>query len=136
MAWTTYGLDQIAQKLVLKAKKTDPNSLNQAHKMRLAVAYGLERFWGESLRLQKNERAKSEYWKSTWDALVDIMKEAGVKIPNEKVNPDQVAQIEGMSKKLWEISLEDQRVALAVLTQLCDSLVWWTQRYKGKSSDG
>ena len=28
--------------------------------------------------------------------------------------------------------LEDQRVALMVLTQLCDSLVWWTQRYKIK----
>jgi hypothetical protein len=38
-----------------------------------------------------------------------------------------------MSAKLWSIPLEDQRVAVAVLTQLCDCLVWWTQRYKGKT---
>lgn len=49
MAWNFYGLDQKAQNLVLDAKKIDPKSLNQAHKMRQAVAYGLERFWGEHL---------------------------------------------------------------------------------------
>jgi len=137
MAWKTYDLDQKAQKLVLNAKKEDPDSLNQAYKMRLSVAYGLERFWGEYLRLQRKEsdQAKSKYWKKTWDALVEIMQKAGVIIPNDNVKVENTAQIEAMSKKLWEIPLENQRVTLAVLTQLCDSLVWWTQRYKGNSND-
>jgi len=36
-----------------------------------------------------------------------------------------------MSEKLWNMKPQDQRVAMAVLTQLCDCIVWWTQRYKG-----
>jgi hypothetical protein len=39
-------------------------------------------------------------------------------------------EIQAMSESLWALSVEDQRVAIAVLTQLCDCLVWWTQRYK------
>jgi hypothetical protein len=35
-----------------------------------------------------------------------------------------------MAEQLWQLSHEDQQIALAVLTQLCDCLVWWTQRYK------
>jgi hypothetical protein len=38
-----------------------------------------------------------------------------------------------MAKKLWNFAQnnpDDNRIALAVLTQLCDALVWWTQRYK------
>ena len=46
MGWTSYGLDQIAQRLVLDAKGRNPDSLNQGHKMRMSTAYGLERFWG------------------------------------------------------------------------------------------
>ena len=80
MAWQTYGLDQYAQKLVLKAKKKDADSLNQSYKMRMAVAYGLERFWGEHLRLQSREPNKAKYWKKTWDSLVEIMAKAGVEI--------------------------------------------------------
>jgi len=131
MAWTTYGLDQYAQKLVLEAKKRDPDSLNQSYKMRMAVSYGLERFWGEYLRLQDREQAKSQYWKKTWDTLVKIMQEAGVNLPNDQVKANNTDQIEAMSEQLWKIPLADQRVSLAVLAQLCDSLVWWTQRYKG-----
>jgi hypothetical protein len=77
MAWNSYGLDQVAQKLVLNAKLRDKNSLNQSYKMRMAVAYGLERFWGEHLRLQKKEPEKSQYWKETWDALIEVMNKAG-----------------------------------------------------------
>ena len=54
-------------------KKRDEKSLNQSYKMRMAVAYGLERFWGEHLRLQAKEPEKSQYWKDTWDALVGIL---------------------------------------------------------------
>ena len=130
MAWKSYGLDRSAQKLVLQAKQRDDKSLNQSYKMRMAVAYGLERFWGEHLRLQGKEQTKSDYWKATWDALVKIMAEAGIAIPNDPVQSEQTRAIEAMSEKLWSLSLADQRVALSVLTQLCDCIVWWTQRYK------
>jgi len=131
MAWESYGLDQLAQQLVLDAKAREPQSLNQAYKMRMATAYGLERFWGEHLRLQRRELNASLFWQETWAALVTVMARAGVNLPNEAVNPDNVASIRAMSEQLWQLPLSDQRVALAVLTQLCDSLVWWTQRYKG-----
>ncbi|MCX7595286.1 MAG: hypothetical protein N2235_16305 [Fischerella sp.] len=131
MGWKSYELDREAQKLVLAAKQRDEKSLNQSYKMRMAVAYGLERFWGEHLRLVAKEREKSEHWKETWDTLVKIMAKAGVTIPNDPVNVDNTSQIRAMSDKLWNLHINDQRVALAVLTQLCDCIVWWTQRYKG-----
>jgi hypothetical protein len=130
MAWQSYGLDRKAQELVLNARTRDPQSLNQSYKMRMATPYGLERFWGEHLRLQGKEQDKADYWKETWDALVDVMNQAGVKLPNDRVRSEDTTQIQKMSEKLWGIELEDQRVTLAVLTQLCDCIVWWTQRYK------
>jgi hypothetical protein len=130
MGWQSYELDRIAQKLVLDARERDPKSLNQSYKMRMAVAYGLERFWGEHLRLKGKEEAKSKYWKETWDALQKVMDKAGVTIPNDKVNPNNVQDIQVMSANLWQLPVADQRVAIAVLTQLCDCIVWWTQRYK------
>ena len=130
MGWKSYDLDREAQKLVLSAKQRDDKSLNQSYKMRMAVAYGLERFWGEHLRLQAKEATKSQYWKETWDALVGIMEQAGVLIPNEPVNANDVGQIQAMSDQLWQLKIDEQRVSLAVLTQLCDCIVWWTQRYK------
>lgn len=130
MGWKSYDLDREAQKLVLNAKDRDDKSLNQSYKMRMAVAYGLERFWGEHLRLQAKEPEKSQYWKETWDALVGIMEQAGVLIPNETVNANDVDRIQTMSEQLWQLEIQEQRVSLAVLTQLCDCIVWWTQRYK------
>ncbi|WP_414621586.1 hypothetical protein [Calothrix sp. CCY 0018] len=130
MGWKSYDLDREAQKLVLDAKQRDDKSLNQSYKMRMAVAYGLERFWGEHLRLQAKEPEKSQYWKETWDALVGIMEQAGVLIPNEPVNANNVSEIQTMSDQLWQLEIDEQRVSLAVLTQLCDCIVWWTQRYK------
>ncbi|MBA3923979.1 MAG: hypothetical protein H0X31_20700 [Nostocaceae cyanobacterium] len=59
------------------------------------------------------------------------MQQAGVTLPNDKVNADDVKAVQAMSEKLWQMELADQRVALAVLTSLCDCIVWWTQRYKG-----
>jgi len=132
MAWQTYDLDREAQKLVLMVKQQDADALNQSHKMRMAVAYGLERFWGEHLRLQSKEqdRIKSWYWKATWDALVKIAAKAHVEIPNDSVSLKDTKALQAMSEKLWKMDVADRRVALAVLTQLCDCLVWWTQRYK------
>ena len=130
MGWTSYGLDQVAQKLVLDAKARDIDSLNQGYKMRMATAYGLERFWGEHLRLQRREQEKAQYWKDTWDELVNVMSSAGFTIQNDTVSSDNVQAVRTMSQKLWELDIETQRVALAVLTQLCDCIVWWTQRHK------
>ncbi|MGF1479974.1 MAG: hypothetical protein ACFB4I_10845 [Cyanophyceae cyanobacterium] len=135
MAWHYYSLDREAQKLVLDAKIRDRNSLNQSFKMREAVAYGLERFWGEHLRLQIKEPAKSQYWKETWDTLVKLMEHAKVPLPNDPVDANQTDTVKAMAEKLWHLTIEDQRVALAVLAQLCDCLVWWTQRYKGASEE-
>ncbi|MEO1692200.1 MAG: hypothetical protein AAFR63_11825 [Cyanobacteria bacterium J06631_6] len=133
MSWNNYGLDRKAQQLVLTAKQRDTDSLNQAFKMREAVAYGLERFWGEHLRLQgKNQKdqAKSDYWLETWDTLVEIMGKAQIEIPSDRVDNNNTESVQAMAEKLWALEIETQRIALAVLTQLCDCLVWWTQRYK------
>ena len=137
MSWESYGLDRYAQELVLAAKKRSPDSLNQSHKMRLAVAYGLERFWGEQLRLAGDRDRKDVYWREVWAILVRVMAKAGMTIPNDSIPASrdrndraQTEAIETMSQKLWNLSLEEQRVSLAVLSELCDALVWWTQRYK------
>ncbi len=135
MTWKSYELDRIAQKLVLDAKAADPQSLNQSYKMRVAVSYGLERFWGEHLRLSVKEPNKSQYWKATWNELVTVMGKAAVTIPNDPVDLNDVKQVQAMSARLWDLSLEEQRITLAVLTQLCDCIVWWTQRYKGEKTD-
>ena len=50
MSWKSYNLDREAQKLVL-IYRDKPGVIGQSHKMRSTVAYGLERFWGEQLRL-------------------------------------------------------------------------------------
>lgn len=150
MVWNSYGLDRIAQELVHNAKDRDleakkqnpkePGSLNQAHKMRMTIAYGLERFWGEHLRLKgkkASDENKSRFWKETWDAFCTIMEDTktGINLPKDLVRSDDMNKIRAISKQLWELPVEKQRVAIAVLTQLCDCIVWWTQRYKGKSSD-
>jgi hypothetical protein len=136
MTWKSYELDRIAQKLVLLARERDPKSLNQSHKMRMAVAYGLERFWGEHLRLKGREEAKSKYWKATWDAFCNVMEKVDIKLPKDTVRADETKKIQEISARLWALPIEDQRVAIAVLTQLCDCIVWWTQRYKiGRLTD-
>ncbi|MCG5060675.1 MAG: hypothetical protein KA714_22525 [Limnoraphis sp. WC205] len=126
MAWKSYKLDQYAHDLVLK-HRDKKDVLTQAHKMRMTAAYGLERFWGEQIRLEGDQKA---YWKDTWEALVKIMAKAKVKIPNDDVGND-TEKIKVMAEKLWNFDQNQRKVALAVLIQLCDSMVWWTQRYKG-----
>lgn len=130
MAWQSYNLDQMAHDLVLKYR--DKDALNQAYKMRTTVAYGLERFWGEHLRLQgsRGDQDKADYWKDTWNALVKIMSHAGVKIPNDNVSAKDTKQIKAMADNLWKFDQQQRKVAIAVLTQLTESMVWWTQRYK------
>ncbi|NEQ78577.1 MAG: hypothetical protein F6K23_39660 [Okeania sp. SIO2C9] len=133
MTWEFYGLDERARKLVkqqladaieanLPAKETQI-LIKESHKMRQTVAYGLERFWGEQLRLEDKESAKANYWRNTWNELVAILKEGEVNLPQHQ-------DVDAMADALWRISPENQQIALSILTQLCDSLVWWTQRYK------
>lgn len=126
MAWTTYKLDQYAHDLVLKYRD-QKDAPAQAYKMRMTVAYGLERFWGEQFRL---DGAKASYWKDTWITLVKIMQQAGVKIPNDAIASGNSQQIKQMTDQLWNFDPQQRKVALAILTQLCENMVWWTQRYK------
>ena len=139
MTWKLYEIDRIAHDLVLDFR--DRDVLGESHKMRTTTAYGLERFWGEHLRLdqttkrnpKQEEQDKSDFWKATWNALCKIMRDAGIAVPNNSVNPDNTSEIKSMAAKLWneqELSMEKRKIALAVLIELCDSLVWWTQRYK------
>jgi len=89
MTWTPYLLDNIAQKIVLDAIERDSKSLVQAHRLRSACSYGLERFWGEQIRLlnekNDNDKAKGQFTKDVWNALVLIMKSAGVDLPDEDI---------------------------------------------------
>ncbi|MEH1896972.1 MAG: hypothetical protein V7K72_03595 [Nostoc sp.] len=142
--WQPYNLDYDAQQLVLK-NRNNKDVLNESHKMRMAVAYGLERFWGEHLRLGREKPAKGKYWKAVWDKLAEILKKADIPLPNDDINSQQndrrrreeeeTQKIQQMAQKIWSMPIEHQRVALMVLTQLCDALVWWTQRYKIKGAD-
>ena len=133
MALQFYELDRIVQELVLDCRDQE-NVLNESHKMRATVAYGLERFWGEHIRLgqSRKELAKAEYWASTWTAFVSLMEKGGITLP-KKVNLKNTDEIRGVTKEFWDnklLSMEERRIALSVLTQLCETLVWWTQRYK------
>jgi hypothetical protein len=131
MAWHPYNLDHLAQEIVLQARHRDPNSLNQAHKMRASCAYGLERFWGEHLRLKEKEPEKAAFVGDVWKALVGIIKQGGVSLPGTLLSSkDAEATIQGVAELIWRLKPQDQQVALAVLTALCDSVVWWTQRLK------
>lgn len=145
MAWHPYDLDHLAQEIVLRARERDrtatKSSLNQAYKMRAACAHGLERFWGEHLRLAGKDRSddkspsvdelnKAAFVADVWAAFVGIMAKAGVKLPKEVLsNRASEAEIHSVTEELWR-PREEQRASLAVLTALCDAVVWWTQRLK------
>jgi hypothetical protein len=131
MAWHPYHLDHLAQEIVLRARQRDPSSLNQAYKMRASCAYGLERFWGEHLRLADKEPLKAAFVADVWRGLVGILRRAGLELPADVLScKDDEKKIQATAEKLWHLSLEEQQTALAVLTALCDSVVWWTQRLK------
>jgi hypothetical protein len=130
--WKSYNLDEKAHDLVLGVYSLDCEEKNevfsQAHKMRLTVSYGLERFWGEQIRLKGK---KGDYWRDTWITLCDILANAGIDLPREEVrNEDDTATIQAITDRLWNFDNKQRKVALAILTQLCDCMVWWTQRYK------
>ena len=138
--WQPYYLDYCAQEIVREYRGVK-DVLNESHKMRMTVSYGLERFWGEHLRLERDKsdksQAKAKYWTAVWKKLYEILHDAGIEeFPDGDVQSrnldEQTQKIKEIAKKIWSLPLDDQRVALMVLTQFCDSLVWWTQRYKTK----
>jgi len=131
MGWKPYDLDHLAQEIVLKARQRDADSLNQAYKMRATCAYGLERFWGEHLRLAAQDVSKAAFVADVWTALVGILAKAGLHLPSavltNKASEDEIQQI---AAQLWDLERQDHQNALAVLNALCDAVVWWTQRLK------
>jgi hypothetical protein len=136
MAWHPYDLDHLAQEIVLKARQRDPDSLNQAYKMRGTCSYGLERFWGEHLRLADKEPQKAAFVADVWKALVGILARTGLSLPGDVLTSnDSESRIQSVAETLWRLKPEDQQAALAVLTALCDSVVWWTQRLKTGNGD-
>ncbi len=143
--WQPYSLDRYAQTLVL-AQRDKPDVLNESHKMRMSIGYGLERFWGEHLRLERENRqkAKAAYWKAVWDQLWDLLGSTSLAIDpatlqtlKRQIDPNAnnaSQQIKEVAQVIWNLPIAQQRIALMVLTQLCDALVWWTQRYKEPTS--
>lgn len=137
--WQPYALDHVAQELVV-SRRDQKEVLNESHKMRMAVAYGLERFWGEHLRFERESKnaEKAAYWKAVWVELAKILKLADIELPDAegKIRFKDTDDIKRAAGEIWAMPREDQEVALMVLTQFCDSLVWWTQRYKSKTGGG
>jgi hypothetical protein len=65
---------------------------------------------------------------------VGVLQPAGLNLPATVLaGGDQEAAIQEVSAKIWSLSTHDQQTALAVLTALCDAVVWWTQRLKTAS---
>jgi hypothetical protein len=126
MSWESYNIDQVAHDLVLEISQRK-DVLKEVYKMRVTVTYGLERFWGETLCLQGE---KAAYWQQTWQTLVQIMAKANVQIPNDSISLNDPKSIKLMTDKLWNFDIQQRKVALVVLTQLCESMIWWTERYK------
>lgn len=137
--WQPYELDYYAERLVIKHRDKE-DVLNESHKMRMTVAYGLERFWGEQFRLRRERRNqdKAQYWQEAWETLANkILKPAGINLLPEGVSPQSgnqqptTPEIDKIAEHLWNnLDSGDRQIALMVLTQFCDCLVWWTQRYK------
>jgi len=140
--WQPYELDHYAQELVMKYRDKK-DVLNESHKMRMTVAYGLERFWGEPFRLEKESKEKATYWKDVWSNLAEILQKTGIKLPNDNISSDEKERkkkeeeesknIQAMVKKIWGMEQAEREISLMVLTQFCDCLVWWTQRFKIKN---
>jgi hypothetical protein len=138
--WRAYDLDHKAQSLVI-AHRDRSGALTESHKMRMAVAYGLERFWGEHLRYESSQKTedqnKGAYWKAVWVELANILQDAGISLPDGtgRITHANTSGIKATAQAIWAMDADDrddQQIALMVLTQFCDALVWWTQRYKTK----
>jgi hypothetical protein len=132
--WKPYSFDHYAQSLVIKYRD-QKDVLNETHKMRMTIAYGLERFWGEPLRLEKESQPKANYWKDVWKTLLEEFLQPsglGTKLPSTYSNSTE--KISETIKLIWDMDQEEREISQMILTQFCDSLVWWSQRLKTKKS--
>lgn len=138
MTWHPYGIDESARKVVQQAIQTDPTgvSLNQVFKMRITCAYGLERFWGEFLRLNAGTNATDKYKatiiRDTWRELGCILNGTGIELPSTRSvatgNRDAIRQTLIDIQSLRNQESMEAQVVLAVLTSLCDAIIWWKNR--------
>jgi hypothetical protein len=53
------------------------------------------------------------------------MGQTGIQLPDASDR-----DIREVADEIWNLPIEHRKVTLAVLTQLCECMVWWTQRYK------
>lgn len=138
MSWQPYGLDDCAQKVVLDAIKRDPEckSLRQVFKMRTICAYGLERFWGEYLRLShgsQSEKLQSHIILDTWEALRNkILDGTGITLPYDpKLDLTKQDAVRQSLEKLWELKTRNPKqaqVVLTILANFCEAIIWWKNR--------
>jgi hypothetical protein len=154
MTWHPYLIDNIAQKIVLDAiirdQEKGTKSLAQAHRLRSSCAYGLERFWGEQIRLinenNPNDKAKGEFTREVWQALAAIMHSAGVELPSDRVTslPGKLArndtspyleQVQNACNQIRALDKNATQASLSVLSTLCDAIVWWKQRLSKEARD-
>ena len=139
MTWKPYALDECAQKIVSDAISRDPGrkSLNQIFKMRTTCAYGLERFWGEYLRLAGGndlDRNKSKIILDTWKSFNQVvLSEIGIILSSdlENFNCSDPESVESSLRELWQIRTgnpKEAQLLLAVLASFCDAIIWWKNR--------
>lgn len=130
MTWQSFELDHHAQWIVLEAISRSRDSLSQAYKMRNTCSYGLERFWGEQIRLGRDNSTEHEarFWKDVWDTLVNQMSRASIYLEPAHDQNQQSLSCEQVIHHLWSLDHEEHQIALIVLTNLCDAVVWWKQR--------
>lgn len=138
MSWQPYGVDDCAQQVILNAIKRDPTlkSLNQVFKMRTTCAYGLERFWGEFLRLSNGTEAevmRSLIIHDTWNSLRNqLLDGTDIKLPYDpKLNLANHDEVRQSLEKLWVIRAQNPKqvqVVLAILVSFCEAIIWWKNR--------
>lgn len=132
--WKPYSFDHYAQSLVIKYRD-QKDVLNETHKMRMTVAYGLERFWGEPLRLEKESQPKANYWKDVWKTLLEeFLQPSGLGTNLPSTYSSSTEKIQQTIQLIWDMDQEERAISQMILTQFCDSLVWWSQRLKIKKS--
>lgn len=138
MSWHPFELDHLAMEIVLKARSRDPKCLNQAYKMRMTCSYGLERFWGEHLRLADKEVAKAAFVEDTWKAFISAISKANpqISLPATMLSKNVDEElILAMTQQIWSLSILEHQACLSILTEFCNSIVWWTQRLKVTTGD-
>ncbi|MCP9883601.1 hypothetical protein KBY97_00475 [Synechococcus sp. ATX 2A4] len=127
MSWTPFSLDHQAQWAVLQALQRGRESLKEAYKMRTTCGYGLERFWGEQIRVRTSSQNDADFWKDVWQTLVIQLQQVDIYLePQDNALHNHSAEV--MAQHLWSLEPEEQEIALSVLTSLCDAVVWWKQR--------